>query len=257
MYIHGTLHPDRVMDEHDFVYIVEGYWEIYQNGIPYNLHQDDVILLHAGEHHYGLTPCTPNTKTMYIHVKSDKQDSSVSRQKTDMGSQIELDSIIHCQGYFGIKSIFKDIISSYWSDSLHKESKLASLFNLLLCEFHECLSNSKINQLNVNDKILQLLQENPQKFFTSKELSDIFFICERTLVNQFKNKYGKSLYHYQFETKLEAVRLFMLSHPNIKLYEVAINFGFYDEFHLSKSFKKIFGISPKHYKSYELINNQK
>ena len=50
------------------------------------------------------------------------------------------------------------------------------------------------------------------------------------------------------ETKLEMVRQFLLSQPDTKLREAAVNYGFYDEFHLSKAFKKQFGLSPSQYR---------
>ena len=46
------------------------------------------------------------------------------------------------------------------------------------------------------------------------------------------------------ETKLEMVRQFLLTQPDTKLREAAINYGFCDEFHLSKAFKKKYGYPP-------------
>jgi AraC-like DNA-binding protein len=42
------------------------------------------------------------------------------------------------------------------------------------------------------------------------------------------------------------VRQFLCANPGITLRETASNFGFYDEFHLSKAFKKQFGVAPKY-----------
>ena len=53
----GILHPDRVMDEHDLVYLLLGSWEIWEDEIPYLLVPGDVILLEAGRHHYGRAAC--------------------------------------------------------------------------------------------------------------------------------------------------------------------------------------------------------
>ena len=47
---------------------------------------------------------------------------------------------------------------------------------------------------------------------------------------------------------LEMVRQFLLTQPDTKLREAAINYGFCDEFHLSKAFKKHFGLSPSQYR---------
>ena len=44
--------------------------------------------------------------------------------------------------------------------------------------------------------------------------------------------------------RLEAVRAFLLSHPNVSLRQAAANFGFCDEFHLSKTYKQHYGVSP-------------
>lgn len=44
------------------------------------------------------------------------------------------------------------------------------------------------------------------------------------------------------------VRQFLLTQPETTLREVALNYGFYDEFHLSKAFKKQFGVSPSKYR---------
>ena len=51
------------------------------------------------------------------------------------------------------------------------------------------------------------------------------------------------------ETKLEMVRDFLIHQPDAKLHEAALNFGFYDEFHLSKAFKKQYGVSPSKFRA--------
>jgi len=253
VYINETLHPNRMMTEHDFVYIEEGYWEIYQNGECYQLYPNDIILLHAGEHHYGLTPCSPNTKTMYVHVNCDDQDHTGDSEESNR--HVVLDTVIHSQNSSKIKEIFQQIIYTQLSTSTYKDIKLSTLFNLLLLELYEHPTFTK-DKPNIAEQIVQFVQQNPHRFFKTKELSEEFYMNERTLMKHFKNQYGKSIYHYQLDMKMEAVRIFILNHPNVKLHEVALNFGFYDEFHLSKTFKKIFNISPSQYRL-QVINIKK
>ncbi len=245
VYVNETLHPNRVMREHDFVYIEEGCWEIYQNGQCYKLYPNDVILLHAGEHHYGLTPCSPNTKTMYLHVNCEEQDHTVMSEEA--ARHVVLDTVIHCRSSPRIKEIFQQIVYTYLSENPYKDEKLSVLFNLLLLEIHEHAAFAT-DKPNIAEQIVQFFQQHPQRFFTSKQLSEKFYLNERTLMKHFKNQFGKSLYTYQLDMKMEAVRLFLLNHPDIKLHEVALNFGFYDEFHLSKTFKKKFNVSPSRYR---------
>ena len=72
---------------------------------------------------------------------------------------------------------------------------------------------------NILAEASRLIQTTPQTFFTGKDLADRVFVCERTLSNQFKKAYGKTLYAYQMDVKLEMVRQFLLSQPEVKLHE--------------------------------------
>lgn len=64
----GLVHPRRIMQVHDFLYITEGEWEIFLGEKPYLLEKDDMIILHAGVEHYGNKPCLPETKVYFLHV---------------------------------------------------------------------------------------------------------------------------------------------------------------------------------------------
>lgn len=61
-YAQGCLHPDRVMQEHDFVYMLNGQWEIFQGREAFFMENDDVLILHAGQHHFGVRDCLPGRR---------------------------------------------------------------------------------------------------------------------------------------------------------------------------------------------------
>ena len=98
------------------------------------------------------------------------------------------------------------------------------------------------------EEIIRLIHSTPQTFFTAGEIASRYYICERTLNNRFHKYCKKTFPAFQMETKLEMVRQFLLTQPDTKLREAAINYGFCDEFHLSKAFKKHFGLSPSQYR---------
>lgn len=252
IYVSGANHPDRIMTEHDLVYIIEGKWEIYQNETAYMLQADDVIFLHAGQHHYGIQPCEPNTKTMFIHVNNDMEDCFLPAG-SDMknSSPFVIGTIIHCQNNYTVKKLFQDIISVYWSKMLVKDSKISALFQLLLCELHERINKEHFSRLDITEIVTQMIHSNPQLFFTTKELADKLFVSERTLRNKFIKLHNQTLYQYQLLTKLQKSCLFLSNYPKMKLREIAANLGFYDEFHFSKTFKKRYGLSPMEFKDPE------
>ena len=66
--VNGMLHPARTMSEHDFLYILDGTWEVIEEGIPYELQTDDLLILCAGRYHTGVQLCNPGNRHMYFHV---------------------------------------------------------------------------------------------------------------------------------------------------------------------------------------------
>ena len=233
----------------------------------FHLSKDDLLILSAGRHHYGRIPCNAGNRHMYLHVlptalesdskhglNSKKQSFSSTKnsmEKMESSSTFPCHTLLHCKERILIRTYFQNIIRAYWSKSPQKEHRISLLFNLMLCEIHELndniCSNHKTDSLL--EEVTQKLQSNPQVFYTASEIADSYYICARTLNNHFFKNYGKTFYAYQMETKLEMVRDFLIHQPDAKLHEAALNFGFYDEFHLSKAFKKQYGVSPSKFRA--------
>lgn len=239
--INPMLHPDRIMEYHDFLYMLDGEWEIMEDGEVYNLKAGDLLILAAGRHHYSNKPCSAGNRHMYIHaaeVKKQPDNYALDELRA-------FDSLIHCRNNPKIKQLFEDIISAVWSEDELKEARLKFLFGMFLCELYRQQNNDEASGKNIVSQAVMLMQAEPQKFFSCGEMAARFFVCERTLNNMFKNAYGKTFPAYQMDKKLEMVRQYLFMTPDAKLGTVAANFGFCDEFHLGKAYKKKYGISPK------------
>ena len=239
----GALHPDRVMSEHDLVYMKKGSWEVYQNDIAYTAKAGDVLLLHAGEHHYGLANCEEGTETLYLHMNRTESDMYIK----DRENMFSIPVLTHCQNRHSVKRLFEDIINAFWTDMPIRGAKISAICQLLLCELIECRTRAA-ERSNTVDQALMMLNDNPQSFLTAAEIAKVCYVSERTLRNKFQAVHGKTLYQYQIDIKLGGVKLFLLQYPKMPLREIAASFGFYDEFHLSKSFKAKYGVSPSVYR---------
>lgn len=147
-------------------------------------------------------------------------------------------------------NIWQEIISVSWSHDPERENRLSLLFSLFLCELSRLeAQKSSLTPIDpMIEEIIRLIHSTPQTFFTAGEIASRYYICERTLNNRFHKYCKKTFPAFQMETKLEMVRQFLLTQPDTKLREAAINYGFCDEFHLSKAFKKHFGLSPSQYR---------
>ena len=244
-------HPDRIMREHDLVYMLEGGWVLGQNGVDYRLAPDDVLILHAGEHHYNVESTLPNTKTVYMHVSAAQGDAFMPDDtEQDLTTNLYLDIKLSCGKYNKVKDIFYEMVSEYWSDNLQKDVKLSAMFDILLFELTRIKSSRKDNRgSELMEQVLSVIYMNPQRFYKLDELSEMLRISTKTLTVMFKRHTNVSLHEYQIRKKIAMVKNKISLQPNIKLKEIAEEYGFYDEFHLSKVFKKHIGISPRDFKS--------
>lgn len=257
--INGMVHPDRVLSEHDFLYMLEGDWEIMEDGSVYEMHRDDLLILGAGRHHYGQKLCNPGNRHMYFHVLPSPAEKGEKNgmEKMEPSTLFPCHTLLHCRHNPHIRMYFEEIISAFWSDSPEKLCRLSLLFNLLLCEIAElqAAAGDKGPSDPLVEEICRQIQSNPQRFYTAGEMAEAHFICARTLNNRFQKACQKTFYAYQMETKLEMVRYFLIHQPDAPLHEAAVNFGFYDEFHLSKAFKKHFKMSPSRFRKYRASGN--
>lgn len=84
------------------------------------------------------------------------------------------------------------------------------------------------------------------------QLADSFNISPTYITEYFKKHIGQSLQQYITEYKLKLIET-RLQYTNVRLSEIAYEFGFTDQSHLNRIFKKYRGHSPTKYR--KLITN--
>ncbi|MGN0142565.1 MAG: helix-turn-helix domain-containing protein [Roseburia sp.] len=234
----GILHPDRIMQEYDFLYMLQGKWEIIEDEVPYALHEGELLILEPGRHHYSREKCTPHMRNMFLHclplpAENARKDCMVSVSK-----------LTDCRNAPGVSRIFQDIIEAYWNPrDLYRELRLGNLFSLLLLEIAGCRNASDLYDPLVND-LQTLFVSHTERFFHLDELSVRFGLSARTLNSRFKNVTGSSLYQYQLTQKLNMIHELLPQNPERGLRDIALSFGFYDEFQMSRLYKRQFGFPP-------------
>jgi len=245
-YEKGELHPDRILVEHDIFYLLEGSWEVGQDDVNYIVEQGDVVILHSGHHHYGTNYCLPGTRTMFVHYYPLLKDSfETNVNETALSEKmLSLPVVIKCRDSITVRSIFQDIILTFWSDLPNKNIKLAALLDILFFELAIISKKTTgVYDKLVNDALCHIRLSH-EKIFTLAELSEILHVCSRSLTERFKKITGKTIHQYQIDLKLEMAYMLIKDYPDRPFKELAANFGFYDEFHFSKLFKKKYGIPP-------------
>lgn len=235
----GILHPSRIMKhEYDFLYMLNGSWEIYEDEIPYFIQKGDLLILEPERHHYSLEKCSPHMRNMYIHCSTLPSDGIESAS-----SSIVLNKITNCSSNSLIEQLYLQIIENYWQETPHKDYRLSALFDLLLLELSVTNSDSTPNDPLIKE-ILHLFYNNTQRFYSPEELAHLFQISIRSLSNRFKRATGVPVHQYQISLKLNLAHEQLRQYPDRVIRDIALSFGFYDEFHFSRLFKRQFGYPP-------------
>lgn len=233
-------HSDRILDMHDLIFIREGEWCIAQDDIPYTIAAGDVIFLQKGHHHYGVTPCKSMVKTIYVEF--DGCDGNVLSNKEHTPSSSYLFPVVtHCQNNPLVRKYFEQVVSHFWSDSWYEKAKASAYLDLLLCE----LSSIWCKENPLVDNIKKIITKTPNRFISNEEFAELYHCSVRTISSKFKESTGETLHAWQLKTKCQMARDLMSQDPTITLRELAAIYGFCDEYHFSKCYKKVFGYSPK------------
>ena len=255
IYPKPSMFEDQVSDKHCLLYIFDGEWEIGQDGKIYHLRSGDMMLLRAGCHHYGVSPCSVNMRSMYFHFNSligDQGEVMLSPEEVRAmadGNTACLPTVIHCGINNPISVIARNIVHVFWSHRDDCERTLSLNINCLLSELAFLARNSLSQSEEWITRLLQEMRVNQSRFISPEEAAEMAHMSVRTMSTRFKQIMGKSLHEYQLTMKLEmAYQTLRVSHYSVK--EVAQLFGFCDPYHFSRAFKKKYGISPSEVKNH-------
>jgi len=97
-------------------------------------------------------------------------------------------------------------------------------------------------------RVVRALTSHPERAYSQAELAELSGLPMSTLNRQFRKVTGWSIKQYQTRLRIQRVRQILREEPETGLMEIAERTGFYDEFHLSKTFKQQTGTNPSDYR---------
>ena len=127
----------------------------------------------------------------------------------------------------------------------------------LIERFFEAIEKRKYINLKQSraDYFLQMVkvEKNVSGYLTTnlpliKDLSKEFFMSESNLKKHFRMVYGKNIYEYYLNKKMNLAKEMLLNEDN-SISKVAYSLGYEKMASFSKAFKKMFGILPSQLKN--------
>lgn len=249
IYPFPEYHVDRIMEEHDLMYIHEGVWQIAQDDVIYDLKAGDVILLRAGSHHWGTAPCSVGSRNMFLHFEKkpgDRLGAEVSPAEAlsyAKGNFFCVPTLVRGTAGGEISDCFRRIVQVFWGHEDDKDRRLSILLNSLL---NDLASAARSVIPASEDWILALLHifsAQPRRFLSLSEAAGIAGMSERTFSNRFRKMMGVSFHRYQMDKKMEkAYEMLRTGQYSVK--QVALEHGFSDPYYFSRVFSEHFGTAP-------------
>ena len=271
----GVLHPDRVMDEYDLLYLQSGTWTICEEpcrnpgedrggagpagGVQtYELATGSVLLLRPGFHHFSRTVCSPEMRNVYLHFtalpgdgsepdagREEEPDRDGEEEPADRPRMLHIPSLQNGADNPQLLYLMERIVDAFWGpDHGRRQEKLSHLLSILLCELEENGSDAGGFQDPLITEIIHRMDCYPERFFCPEELAEDYGVCLRTMSARFKKATGESIHQFQLSRKLLMAYDTLPYYPGRGLREIAHSYGFYDEFQFCKLFKRKFGITP-------------
>jgi AraC-like DNA-binding protein len=242
--------PNRTLDAHDIVLLVEGSWEVWEEGTCYHLGPGDVLFLAAGRRHYGRIGCRKGTRLFWLHASAQPADAflETSRLPENTESLIYLRPFVSTGGDPQFNALFESVVRSYWSSSATKRTLGRVMLSALLIELSARSREETNSSVTALDHLIDFIEKNPGQFFSLDELASRVGFSRRTLTTYFRKRTGDSVHGFQTRLKIRMAAATFDQIPERPVKEVAGMFGFHDEFHFSKTFKRTMGVSPLQYK---------
>ncbi|MDH6313019.1 AraC-like DNA-binding protein [Parabacteroides sp. PFB2-10] len=251
----------HAQDHFEVIYIHYGSGVHFFNEITVPYEKGDLFLLAPGDRHYFTVHIT--TRFTYIkstpgyfefHSPSARNTSHVITPTAIMQIQwLKQDKISvkePCQTI--LKNTFENIILYNSTIDVARSSiihyQILSIFGMIK-EYLEARSIEVKKQTPTNAHIAAYIQENVynRELIGIKSIAEHFNISPAYFSTYFKRNFGTTYREYLEKLLLQLIKQ-RLRTKEIKLKQIADEFGFTDVSHLSKFFKKHEGINPSEFK---------
>ena len=259
---------ERVMTEHQFIFLYRGKGKIIINQETYEVKKGDLIYLAPGDVYDGLTPENQESIDFYLiqftyllvenrrpgwQFKSDKNFSVMDQEHQyiihEGTAGLPYEKIQNMVNYAEVYEILFDLKrledredeESLWEQQL----KFSRLFYEITENQYKYLKFPI--QKKRSEQIRVYLEEHFAQTLKIETIAQHFGISRGYLMKIFKDDFGLSPMAYQNQIRIQKAKE-LLRDTNEEIYMIAEQVGFCDAYYFSKKFKRFTGMRPLEYR---------
>lgn len=120
-------------------------------------------------------------------------------------------------------------------------------FQKLLVDLYQEKCSSRQEEYPLLEQLIQQLKENPRKWWTVSDMAEMCNLSDDQLRRIFYRRTGVNPKFYLDRLKLNQAAA-MLADTENTIAEIAEFFGYMDQYHFSRRFKAVLGMSPTRYR---------
>jgi len=248
----------------ELIYIVSGTGRQCINETEFEYRQGNLFLVVPNDTHLFKI----ETTTQFFFIRFNNDFINASKKENELIQQLEmiLQNARHEPGCIlngetdrkAVRNLMEIIIQEHLGRDIYNKELIRQLISTLLLIVARNINRFFVDKIDENSEknainILQYIQSNiyyPKKLKVAC-ISNHFGIAKSYLSSYFKNHANESLQQYIQNYKLKLIENRLL-HSNMRVTEIADEFGFTDKSHLNKIFKKYKGVNPTDFKKKHL-----
>lgn len=255
--------PRRKINDYELLFFTGGKGTFTIEDRTYDVKENDLLLFKPQIFHYGWSVKQPfsflcmhfdiyASKSVNTMLENEKfiYESVPSRPVKFYKAELDFPEYTNAKDSTYVQSVFRRILSESHKREPGYNMVLKSLFIELLFSLFRQSSSTYLNQQPANpeiDFVIEFLKKNYMEKLHLSEISKQVHLQPTYLSGLFRKHTGVTITDFLNIYRITLAKE-MLSKPEHRMSDIAIDTGFYDVHHFSRVFKKYEGLTPRDYR---------
>ena len=257
VFVYRLVEPDRLMwhgryhahgaREYEFHYFLDGSGSFLNNQVKFTIQSNSVFLTGPNEFHCIVAASLKNPISYYaVLFEPEEADGDLSRLLTAQRSETDRPRILDKRYRF----VFDEMRRLNFSEEANLQ--MAAKYQLLSFVYQlYSLGNDSSASVNARsplvERALALMQRSIRSNLNVKQMAQQLGVTEEHFIRQFRLALNLTPLQYFTRLKVEASEGYLTS-SSMTVGAVSDFFGFENQFHYSRVFKRCTGLSPQNYR---------